>query len=317
MTEFLSYISDEDLKKEFYRNIQDRHIDQKFLYLDESSVKAHYGTDIEEENSEQMGKGVFGYYDVFKKILSKEKKTAIISLGCGNARAEKRALRKLTEEKHDLTYIGVDISEEMLKEADENLSEIELRKVFLRIDITDEMFRNTINTLTKDCDNRIYVFFGGTLSNVNQTLIADSLYNSLKKDDAIWFDVRVRPDTAMETNMKLFNRYTEYLTDGTEKMCFYPLEKIGVPFDAGKMSVKMTYETSVGALLFIFYFTFEKKVVVTVNGNRIHFLPGEEVKLLNIRTYDPKTLITFFEEHEFSFLHQMIKEGRGQFVFRK
>lgn len=317
MTEYLSYVSEEDLKQEFYRNVQDRYIDQKFLYLDKTSVEEYYHASSKQKNNERMKAGVYDYYGVFKKNLNKKQKAAIISLGCGNARAEKRSLRKLSEENYDITYIGVDISKKMLDEAEQNLAEIPFNKIFLRIDITNNNFKEVINKATKDCGGRIYTFFGGTLSNVNQTLIADSLYNTLKKDDRLWFDIRVRPDTTMEANMKLFNRYTKYLSDGTEKMCFRPLEKIGVPFDAGKMNVKMTYETSVGALLFTFYFTFKKKIIVNINKNRIHFLPNEEVKLLNIRTYDPETLITFFKEHEFKFLHKMIKAGRGQFVFKK
>ena len=71
MTEHFSYLSEKSLKKELFRNIQNRYIDQKFLYLDKTAVDTHYHKKIEEENTQRMKKGLYNFYEVFKKSSAK------------------------------------------------------------------------------------------------------------------------------------------------------------------------------------------------------------------------------------------------------
>ena len=318
MKKHLSYISETDQKKEFYHNVQNRHIDQKFLYLDKSSVEVYYKTTHKHISKKSTDISDKSCYTTLKKYIQKDIRTAIISLGCGNSGIEKQAIKQLVEEGYKIMYVGVDTSQEMLDLAEKNLSDIKTDKIFLHIDMVDGDFKEEITEVTKHCGKNIFGFLGGTLGNVNQTHIADSMYNTLGKGDLLWIGVKIQPNPTMEENMKLFNYYAKYLSDGTEKMWFKPLEEIGVPFSAGRMNIKMTHEHSVGALLFIFYFTFDKKVIVDMDGKKIHFLPNEEVQLQNIRAYHPETLIQFFEEHEFKFLDMIDrKNDRKQFVFKK
>jgi hypothetical protein len=317
MNKIISYISDTELENEFYRDVRDRYIDQKFLYQGEDSVDGYYNLEHEHVEEVEGGSDYSEYTKVIEKLLVKNTRSAFISLGCGNASIEKNALKQALSNGYSITYVGVDTSLGMLEEAKKNLEDLPIDKVFLQIDMIDDRFKEKIAAATQECDNRIFAFIGGTLANVNQTNIADSMYNILEKNDYLWVDVRIRPDTNMETNMKIFNRYERYVYDGTERWWFIPLEKIGVPFTSGKMNMKMVYEHSVGALHFMFYFTFTEKVVVHVDGNTIHFLPNEEVKLQTIRVYHPETLKNFFKEHEFNLVLQEIDGEDGQFIFKK
>ena len=318
MNRHLSHISKEDLEKEFYRNVQDRHIDQKFSYLDKDSVEEYYQTTCQHTGKKRINATENSYYTVLKKHVERKNKIALISLGCGNAGIEKHAIEKLLKEGYNIMYVGVDTSLEMLKLAEKNLSDVEIDKIFLHMDMVDVSFKNEIDKITKGCGKKIFGFLGGTLGNVNQTNIADSMYNTLEEGDLLWIDVRIQPNPTMEENMKLFGHYTKYLDDGTEVRWFSPLKNIGVPFNAGKMNLKMIQEQSVGALLFVFYFTFNKKIIVKIGGKKIHFLPNEEIKLQNIRVYHPETLIKFFKEHEFKFINMVRRINKGgQFIFKR
>lgn len=74
--------------------------------------------------------------------------------------------------------------------------------------------------------------------------------------------------------MKLFDRYTEYLNNEKLNLFqFTPLEKIGVPFENGKLTLETYNEKAVGTMVFTFSFLFTKKTVISFRNETIHFLP--------------------------------------------
>lgn len=314
--------SKEDLQSEFSKNIRKRSLEQKFFYTKAEDIKNYYKyinslkskkTDLATTILSQED-----YYNFLKKQLNKRWNISLISLGCGNAEIEKYALSKLTNEGYKICYTGVDVSSEMIKIAKQNLKDININKKFICVDITSDLFRSEIGKLSKNCQLKIFSFLGSTLGNVNQTDIADTLFNILSKNDLLWLDVPIRPDLSNESDLKIFKRYMSRLSDkNVTPFYFCPLKNINVPFSSGKLGLRMTREESVGSLLFRFYFTFEKKVVIEYNNEKIHFLPTEEIQLINIRTYHPKTLIHFFKEHEFKLADSLIVGNKAQFMFKK
>jgi len=319
MNSFISLISDADLHKEFTRDIRDRYLDQKFLYSNPENADRYY--ELHHANKSKIIKRFVNedYYEFLKKNLGKKKQhIAFVSLGCGNAEKEKIALSKLTQEGWEFFYIGVDASERMLELAEKNLSNLPFEQHFIKTDFIDDAFKDEIVELTKHSDRRLLSFLGNTLGNVNQTNIADILYNSLDKGDLLWLDVVVRRDLSMENEMKTFNRYASYLKDDEVKRFFFaPLADIKVPFDSGEIMMKMDKEYSVGAIIFTFYFHFNEKVVLSIDNEKVHFLPAEEIKLQKIRVYHPETMIKFFNEHEFNLVNHALKGEKGQFMFIK
>lgn len=308
----ISLLSNNDLEKELSKDVRERWLEQKLFYATKKMAKNYYDSVVLTDFSEK------DYEAFLKNNISKKEKTAIVSLGCGNASREKYALEQMKKNGYDFIYIGVDTSEHMLKMAIENLKEIKIEKKFVQIDITNDGFKDVIAELAGDCDKRMYMFLGGTIGNVNQTNVADVLYNILQKGDSLWVDVRIRPSLSKEDDIKLFKQYSSRLTM-PEELSFYfgPLGNIGASIKSGTMGLKVSGEKSVGSLLFIFYFKIQKKIVIDFMGERTHLLPSEEVELFNIRAYHPKTLINFFKEHEFKLIDENQKGTEGQFMFAK
>lgn len=319
MEKIISYISDTGLKKKFMHCVRDRQIEQKFLYTAKSGATQYY--EILKDKQRKMGNKIYGVeddYTLLSQVIRKDEKMAIVSLGCGNSERERKILEKLHNEDYNFIYIGVDSSKSMLKMAEKTLKDLNIEKQFVASDIANENFKDDISQLTKKYPKKIFAFLGGTLGNVNQTNIADVLYDTLSEEDILWLEVAIRSDVNMETNMKIFNRYASYL-ENKEIMDFYfhPLAQIDVPRSAGNVILKSFQEKSVGALHFTYSFNVKKKVVVTHKGETIHLLPGEEIELQNNRVYHPKTLIDFFSEHDFILIDKCIRKSFGQMLFKK
>ena len=66
---------------------------------------------------------------------------------------------------------------------------------------------------------------------------------------------------------------------------------------------------SVGAILFNFFFLFNKKVVIKARNEVIHFLSDKRLNLLNIRAYYPDTLNNFLKEHGFQLVQSKIDQN--------
>ncbi|MCK5591935.1 MAG: L-histidine N(alpha)-methyltransferase [Candidatus Pacebacteria bacterium] len=314
----ISYISDSGLEKEFAKDVRMRNVDQKFFYIGSLNAEYYYNTANKNKSHLNLKFSDKECFDFLKKQVNTREKNVLISLGCGNAGPEKGTLREIAKNNFNFDYVGVDISTPMLNMAQENLKNIKIKKNFIQADFSEESFILGIADLTKDYDKKIVVFGGGTLGNVNQTNIADILYNLLSDDDILLIEVLTRPNLSLESDMKIFNRYAEYIEDeDVINFFFLPLKKIGIPFSSGKIILKTVIEKSVGALLFSFYFKLKEKVVITLRGEKIHLLPDEEIKLPSIRVYQSDTLIKFFEEHDFTLIDRQAKCGLEQIMFKK
>jgi hypothetical protein len=71
----------------------------------------------------------------------------------------------------------------------ENLKDVTREQMFLRADFGSEEFKNEINNLCRNFDQKVFAFFGGTFGNIKYTKIINILYNILNKDDKIWIDI--------------------------------------------------------------------------------------------------------------------------------
>jgi SAM-dependent methyltransferase len=110
--DIISLVSKLELNKELVVNVRKRSLEQKSFYISDKMSKYYYNGATEIEPAKQ------GYGDFLKKNLKKNEKIAIISLGCGNASREKLMFDELKEiADYNIVYVGVDISEPMLKKA--------------------------------------------------------------------------------------------------------------------------------------------------------------------------------------------------------
>ena len=76
---------------------------------------------------------------------------------------------------------------------------------------------------------------------------------------------------------------------------------------------------SVGAILFNFFFLFNKKVVIKARNEVIHFLSDKRLNLLNIRAYYPDTLNNFLKEHGFQLVQSKVDQNikHGFFIYQR
>ncbi|HNW20244.1 MAG TPA: L-histidine N(alpha)-methyltransferase [bacterium] len=319
MTPINSLVSDLELDKEMIDCLKNRSLEQKFLYLDDGA-NFYYQAYNKPTTPLPVDFSTEDYYDLVAGQFKKKQRFALVSLGCGDASSEKVMLKRLKKEGYNFTYFGVDSSRQMLDLAVNNLAELKIDNQFLCADLVSEDFRDEIEQLTDDFDCRGFLFLGGTISNVNQTNIIDSLYSILKKNDLLFLDIRIRNSLDNSEDLQLFNFYAKYLSD--KKMAQWlisPLRNVGIDPSCGKLSLEMVKEKSIGAILFKFFFLFNKKFVIRLRNEVIHFLPEERVELLHIRAYYPDNLTSFFKEHDFKLVQSKTnKEIRdGFFVYQK
>jgi hypothetical protein len=319
MTLINSFVSDLELDKELIYCLKNRNMEQKFLYMDEAA-SFYYQTYGHSSTASPVDFSTDEYYDILTKQFKKKQRFALISLGCGDAANEKKMLKKLKQEGYNFTYFGVDASRQMLNLAVDNLADLKDDCQFLCADIISEDFQDEIAQLTENYDCRGFLFLGGTISNVNQTNIIDSLYGLLKKNDLLFLDIRVRNSLDNSADLELFNFYAGYLKE--KKMVQWlltPLRNVGIDPSCGTLNLEMVKEKSIGAILFKFNFLFNRKFIIRLRNEVIHFLPEERLELLNIRAYYPDSLTSFFKEHDFKFVQGKVnaKIRYGFFVYQK
>lgn len=319
MTPINSLISDLELDKSLIDCLKNRDLEQKFFYTDEGA-DFYYQAYGDSSNAAPVDFSADEYYNIVAKQFKKKQRFALISLGCGDASNERTMLKRLKKDGYNFTYFAVDCSRQMLDLAVNNLADLKIDCQFLCADIVSEDFRDEIAQLTDEFDCRGFLFFGNTISSINQTNIIDSLYSVLKKNDLLFLDLRIRKSLDNFEDLQLFNFYAKYLQN--QKMIHWlltPLRSIGVDASCGALNLEMVKEKSIGAILFKFFFLFNKKSVIKLRSEVIHFLPEEKLELLNIRAYYPDILNNFFKEHGFKLVQSQINQKirHGFFVYQK
>ena len=308
--------SDSSLLDELSNWIRNRCIDQKFIYqgtwaelyyLDKSNDSAYTEDTLEKED--------------FLNFLKQEhilwtKKTAIISLWCGNSWNEEYIFKNL--EKKNIDYFWVDSSPDMLNLSINNLKNIDINKSFICADFSSKNFRLELEQLTKGYENRIFVFFSNTFWNIKHTNIIDILWNLLKKWEKIWLDIRLRKWKTVENDFDISNMVANDLKRKEVSESFLNiLKQYWVMDSSGSIRLKITKEETIGALNFTYSFLFKEKLVISIKWEKIFILAWENITLQQMYIYDAEWLIDFFHEHWFKKIDKQIKWYRWQFLFEK
>lgn len=304
------WTSDSTLDNELLQLIKKREIDQKYLYMWEWAncyYNAYWRWKIEESkdssesnnhNYTKLSYLEFLQENIFSK--NKNKKWVLISLWCGNWYQEKNMLEILCKKWENIDYIWVDCSKSMLKMAQENLSEIKMKKKFVYSDFISQEFANEIELETAWYDYKIFAFLWCTFWNPNQTSITDSLYNMLWPNDFLLLDLASREASDSNMKLKLFERYSQFLEiKDFNNFRFTPLKRLWIDMNSWKMVLKTSSEESIWSYAFKFVFKFTVRTVIKYKKEKIHFLPWEEFKLLTIRNYDLDKVRKFFSDHDF------------------
>lgn len=292
--------------------------EQKEFYFDKG-VENYYGSIPENQLESETKSQKIMYKFLEKNFLEKNKEITFISLGCGNGDIEKAILNKATKNKYQVEYFGVDSSMNMIERAQKNLQNSKFKSQFIYSDFSDEKFKETFNSLIKINKKKIFAFFGGTIGNVPQNYIANTLRNMLNKGDILWIDVSLQIDDSNSTANYWFKRILKFL-DSKERIDFlkYPLKKLNIPVSSGKITLDMEKEKSLNTLLFKFLFQIEKDIEFEINNEPMTLLKGDYINLINIRVYEFESLKKFFEARGFKTVDYFkFNEDTLQIAFEK
>ncbi len=309
-------ISDATLSDEFSFCLRNRTLEQKFLYL--QWANNYY--DVVDTDKVYYASYPYELFVDFgtKYVFSKNKKMAVISLWCGNSDIESFIFEHLDHTYH-IDYYGVDSSKNMLELSLERMKKIKhVNKNFICADFSTNEFKRELSQLTINDDIKVFTFFSNTFGNINPNNIIDILYNLLKPGEKIWLDVRLRSGKSTKDNLKDFEKYYTYLSNKEVNNFFSnPIEWLNISRDFGEFVLKTHNIEHLEAINYQYSFVFNKKVTITIKNETTTILPGEELQIVNVYTYDTDGLINFFEGHNFRLIQKFIKDTRGQFLFEK
>lgn len=308
-------LSDIDQDTHFLQQLKKRSVDQQFSYMDERA-SLYCDKDLRKQDGSVPTKD--DLKTMLKETLPKGEKTAIVSVGCANSALESEVLQELYEEGYQFTYFGLDTSREMLRLSEEKLKQAQYEIHLLFGDFMAPTTTKEITALTSHFPKRIFLFLGSTIGNIHQSAAIDSLYNLLHKGETIILETGIRPSLSKEDDIKIFKRSKQRLED-EEWMYLYfaPLQKVGVPFEHGKMMLETSRENSADAIYINFSFRVEKRTEISYRGETLHFLPGERLYLFDIHLYYPPTFKNSVEERGFTFIDEIMKGRRGMYVFER
>jgi len=319
-----SLFSDLEMLNELSYEFRSRNIEQKFLYL-WNGAKKYYSVKQMIWTTSWWGfwNDVYNFWK--KNCIINWKKHAFISLWCWNSWMEKFFFNKIINDYKNIniSYFWVDSSREMLELSIENLLETKIdEKTFICADFSSREFWYEISKFTSLYDNNIYMFFWNTFWNINHTNIVDVLGNLLKKWEKIWLNVALRNWTTAKDDFELLESYKELLNDKNWLHNQFDILKDNwISFDYWNIWIVSTIEESINAQKFQFYFEFNEKVVRNIRNEKIIFLKWERIKLLQIYEYEPKSLINFFNEHNFKCVDEKYSKWEfsrlWQFLFEK
>jgi len=322
MTYIHSLVSDSYLDIDLLKDLKQRRIDQKHFFTHKKGADLYYeaakiSSPYYENNKNNL---VEEDYSAFfrKNIINNKEKIAVISLECGNAKFEKAVFGNIGKKKNRLDYIGIDSSRYMLELAKRYLEDCGFEKEFICADFSSYNFRSEIGYIINQYKHKVFAFFGATVGSIMPSNISDVLVNLMKNGDLLWMNAYLRTGLGKEEDFKIFNRFVRYRNKSVvSEHFFYPLERLGVPFKNGRITLEMEEEKSIGSLRFIFSFEFTKKTIIKFRNEVITILPEEKIELFNMRAYDRKTFERFFIEHGFKLIDSQAKGNTGQFLFKK
>ncbi|MFH0857208.1 MAG: class I SAM-dependent methyltransferase [Candidatus Magasanikbacteria bacterium] len=309
--------SQDDLIRDFFSTFQEYRIfKQKAFYMGKNA-DVYY--QLSSKRMEDFFSTEETYYLFLKEnILQKGKKVAFISLGCGNAEKELHILKLMKRDGYDAVFVAVDSSEDMIGLAKKTFEKENFDVQFVCADFSSPEFFDKFSERIVGCDFSIYTFLGATFGNVEQSYMADIIFDLLNPGDKLWLEVVARDETTKKDALHFFEKYYAWLSNDTVKNFLNgPLKELGIKPENGEIYLQMIEEDYLKSLKFVFRLKIKKKTVIHYQGKTTVLLPDNVIDLMTIRAYDAEGLVGFFKERNFQFIAQKKAQGMGQFLFEK
>lgn len=258
------------------------------------------------------------YFNFITKYINKSDNIGLVILGCGNSEREAKLLKEFHKNEYKITYYGVDSAMSMLSISYDELRDCPYENFLVFADFSSEEFKNDVRNLTVKYDDNIYAFIDGTLGNVQQNHMADTLNDIVRPGEKLWIEVIVKEDNTLVSEKKMFDKmYEVFFSENFMNFLLSPMKNMGIDLSRGKMGLEMQREESLNSLKFVSFFKIETKTDITIRNSKVTLLPGSTIELLNVMVYDSDALSRFFEERGFEPLDRQRNGDREQFLFRK
>ena len=232
-------------------------------------------------------------FDFFRRqpFWSRDRAYAFVSLGCGNAGAEKMLLRRMHDEGYEIAYVGVDSSESMLGLATDNLENEGFAQTYVLADFARRDFSTSLWDLVGDYDTRIYAMIGGTFGNFEQTFVADLLADLVPDGDYFYLDVV--PSYATEEQNERLRARLSRLPENLSSFFASLLGMLGLAMSQGRVVTVERGDGDLNTIRYTFYFEPTAAIRVSCLGSETDLEAGERIELLSIRAYDVDSLSRF------------------------
>ncbi len=247
-------------------------------------------------------------FDFFKRqpFWQKGRAYAFVSLGCGNAGAEKMLLRRMHDDGYDVDYVGVDSSESMLGLATANLQDEEFVQTYVLADFARRDFAASLWDLVNGYDARVYAMIGGTFGNFEQTFVADLLGDLVPEGDYFYLDV-VPSYPTEEQNQRLRARLSR-LPENLAGFFGSLLGMLGLSMSQGRVVTVERGDGDLNTIRYTFYFEPNAAIRVSCLGSEADLKAGERIELLSIRAYDVTSLSAFLGSRGFRLVDTYIPD---------
>lgn len=224
---------------------------------------------------------------------SPEGSLAFVSLGCGNAGAEKPLLQHLHAAGWNVRYVGVDSSGAMLDLAADNLADAGFAQTYVLADFGLSGFPDQLHKLISGHDVQIFAMMGGTFGNFEQTWVADLLARTIRAGAYLYLDV-VPMYASEDGNLRLRARFSQ-LPNNLPLFFDRLLLLLGLTREDGRILGVESNDGAVDTIRYTFYFQPLHPTAIVCLGEEAVLMPEDRVELMSIRAYDMASLQAFMQ----------------------
>lgn len=295
--------------------LKNRTLDQKYIYLWEWAEKYYnytywfWGDDYSDE--------LKNWKDLLEENIKLKENESInyISIACWNSLKEKRLMSTL---KGDITYTGVDYSEEMIELSADNLKDVKFKTNLIRADIIWIDFKRYLDNLSKTEWKRVFLFLWNTFANIKTTNIVDTIWSQLVKWDIVCIDVTTKNSNDIKQNVEIFNHYKEKTTNNKLWIDFMSssLKYINFPIEKWKFIIETIEDESIWTYKVLFSIEMLETIEFELESNVI-ISKWEKIKFLEVCFYTPEKFIDFMYMHKFKFIDNKFHDMTWYFIFEK
>lgn len=297
MAAILSLESGEESSRTITESLAKGIADPRLYYA--TAEDRYYAMEYEASTERGLLKNPSSYARMLREhALDATVRTAIVSIGCGDARTDAELLKKLDGATHETSFLGVDLSRGMLENAASRLRQATFPWSLLHADFLRKTSRKEIDDATADAKRRIFLFLGNTFSNATPEETVPALGSSLRRDDYLLFDIFTRTGTTAKDDDALREMYWKDFTTPSERaFMLSPLLELGIDVNHGELKLETAVEPETRALQLTFRFVFTRTVTATYAGQSFTFAAGDGLRLFQFHVYDVEGLLAYLDEH--------------------